>query len=107
MQGEDAVRFGDVSLPVLRGRPDIPAVLRGAAAEASGAVGVYAGGETMWTDLPSHRHTPTMMIDLPSHRHTPRQFLQQCALAQPDVHCSAAPFRSTPLCTRSKGSGLS
>ncbi len=45
MQGEDAVRFGDVSLPVLRGRPDIPAALRGAAAEASRAVGVYAGGE--------------------------------------------------------------
>lgn len=45
MQGEDVVRFGDAALPVHRGRPDIPAALRCAAAGADGPVGVYAGGE--------------------------------------------------------------
>ncbi|KAL4437426.1 hypothetical protein ABPG75_004565 [Micractinium tetrahymenae] len=42
--GDDMVRFGDAALPVQRGRPDIPAVLRSAAAEGTGAVGVYVGG---------------------------------------------------------------
>lgn len=42
--GEDVVRFGDAALPVHRGRPDIPAALRCAAAGADGPVGVYAGG---------------------------------------------------------------
>lgn len=38
------MRFGDATLRVLRGRPDIPSELHAAAAEASGTVGVYVAG---------------------------------------------------------------